>query len=213
MVILDFLFPPKCKICNKRIKRGVLCPFCVEKLNLSVEESKRKIVDTEESLDASFVFPYDNSVVKDLLFALKRKGNYELFKFAAELYLKAMGDISKYTKYAVVNVPRSRANVKKYGYDHVKLPCKIMCKNNKNLIYCPVLKRKGKSMEQKNLTARQRKNNVKGNFVAIKKDIPKNILLVDDVVTTASTAFECVNELKQVYPDSQITGIFLAHTS
>mgnify|MGYP002509403043 CR=1 FL=1 len=52
-----------------------------------------------------------------------------------------------------------------------------------------------------------------GNFYAIKKDIPKNILLVDDVVTTSSTASECIKELLDVYPDADIRCIFLARTN
>ena len=81
------------------------------------------------------------------------------------------------------------------------------------MVYCPVLKRKGKSAEQKNLDAVLRQSNVKGKFLAIKKDIPKNILLVDDVVTTGSTAGECIRELYKIYPDAEITCVFLAHTN
>lgn len=213
MVLLDFLYPPKCKICSTKIKRGVICPFCFEKLEKSENHSRMQIDVDGKTINAHFLFPYDNDAVKQLLFALKRKADRQLFEIARDMYLKASECNVNGEMTAVVNVPRSVENVRKYGYDHVKIPCKLMCRKNKNMVYCPVLKRKGKSAEQKNLDAVLRQNNVKGKFLAIKKDIPKNILLVDDVVTTGSTAGECIRELYKIYPDAEITCVFLAHTN
>jgi predicted amidophosphoribosyltransferase len=211
MGILDFLFPPVCKICNTEIRKGALCPFCADKINVLKKSGYVRIYSQGKSFDGKYIFDYDNEIVKDLLFAVKRKGNGVLFEYASQLYgsLLPESDI----EFAVVNVPRSRENVRKYGYDHVSKPCKILCGRHKKAVFAPVLKRCGKSDEQKNLTREQRKNNVHGNFYAIKKDIPKNILLVDDVVTTSSTASECIKELLDVYPDADIRCIFLARTN
>lgn len=210
MMLLDFLYPPKCKICNTRIKKGVICPFCVEKLDYCMSVSERTINVEQEQIGIRVLFPYENDTVKALLFALKRKANRELFILISTLFQKTLKNDKE--QITVVNVPRSRENIKKYGYDHIKIPCKILCRKNKKLTYSEVLKRCKEGSEQKNLDAFQRKENVKDNFVAVKKDIHRNILLVDDVVTTASTACECIKELRKIYKDSNISCIFLAET-
>lgn len=210
MGLLDFLYPPKCKICGKRISAGAVCEDCVEKLDKQKRPHELRFVVCGRSVEAKTLFPYENEIVKKLLFALKRNSDLSLFKFAGELYGSMVENDGK--KYTVVNVPRSRKNRKRFGYDHVKLPCRIMCAKREDLQFCPLLKRIGGGTDQKNLNAEERKRNADGKFKAIKKDIQLNILLVDDVVTTASTATECAKELYRVYPSAQIKFVFLAGT-
>lgn len=211
MSVLDFIFPPKCKICHTRIKRGAVCPFCFDKLKQSESMHGFTLNSDGYTAQAYSLFPFENNEVKSLLYALKRNANGDLFKFSAELYSLLVRESEE--KVCVVNVPRNRENVRKYGYDHVEKPCRIMCKGSKRLVFVPVLKRKEASDEQKNLTAAQRKINVAGKFAAVKKDIPKNILLVDDVITTSSTMCECMKTLYKAYPDAKITCISLACTN
>jgi len=213
MSILDFLFPPTCKICNSRVKKGAVCPFCFDELQKKAKPSVRTLYINGRQISASYLFEYENETVKKLLFALKKSGNGELFKYAADLYGKSLENLGQKSECAVVNVPRSKENVRKYGYDHVKNPCRILCKKRERLVFSPVLKRSGHSQDQKNLDISGRKSNVSGKFTAVKKDIPQNILLVDDVVTTASTVTECVRQLLKMYPYAEISCIFLASAS
>lgn len=187
-----------------------MCPSCFDKLKKSTQLSCRTLEVQNRRINAYSMFSYENATVQSLIYALKRHGNRELFVFAAELYNKLAQDNEK--EFAVVNVPRSRKNIKKYGYDHVAKPCKILCKGKDNLVYTPLLKRRQEAEDQKNLDAAQRRLNVLGKFAAVKKDIPKDILLVDDVVTTSSTMCECIKVLLTAYPNAQITCISLAYT-
>lgn len=207
------MFAQKCSLCRDNIEKGTLCPFCACKL----EQLKRRhtqIIEADgRKVEISSLFAYESKDVKKLLFALKQRGNKELFEYASMLYFEAAGETDGTT--AVINVPRSAKNVSKYGYDHVAKPIKIMCKKHEGLVYAPVLKRKFSlfpAREQKELDKQSRKRNVRNKFRAVKKDIPKNILLADDVVTTSNTASECIRTLLRTYPDANIKCVFLAST-
>ncbi len=213
MGLLQLLFPPKCIICKDNIKKGTLCPFCAYKLDILKKCRTDSICVDGETVEITSLFPYENETVKSLLFALKRKGNADLFAYASDLYREAAGEMTG--ECVAVNVPRSRRNIAKYGYDHVAKPLKIMCKTVTGFVYAPLLKRKlvfFKTVDQKELDREGRRNNAKGKFFAVKKDIPRNILLADDVITTSSTASECIRQLRRVYPHCNIKCVFLAST-
>lgn len=204
----DLLFDRRCSICGKSIDKGSVCDDCDKELEKLINVRNRKLCVEGSTLNAYYLFEYDNVIVKKLLFALKRRGNKELFEYAANLYYKAVPDdfIG-----CVTSVPRRGIGRRSYGYDQVEVPCKIMCKQQKErLEYKKLLCRTGFSKEQKNLNEKQRKANTKGKFKAVKKDIPKNILVADDCVTTGSTVISCVTELVKKNEDANVSFIFLA---
>lgn len=206
MPLLDLLFVRKCAVCHETISEGALCKHCKETLMSKLRLSRFCIDLDGYNVPAISLFSYDEDVVKKLIFALKREGNSDLFRFAAELYCMAVEEFSG----AVTYVPRRSFNVRKYGYDHVKLPAKYMCRNKGNLQFQKLIKRCGKSSDQKCLDAEHRKINVKGAFKAAKKDIPENILIIDDVITTGSTMKECVSVLLEKNDRANICAVCLA---
>ena len=197
-----------CLLCGKHINKGAVCDECDRKLSSLINVRKRDISLGDKIIELYYLFDYDEPIVKKLLFGLKRSSNSDIFRYASELYYKA---VPKDFSGSVVACPRRRKNLIQYGYDHVEIPCKIMCKNNSaRLEFSRLVKRTGKSEEQKKLSRAQRKENTKGVFRVIKKDIPKNILVVDDVVTTASTICSCMEELVKFRSDARFVAVSLA---
>ena len=95
-------------------------------------------------------------------------------------------------------VPMTKASEKKRGYNQ----CRLMARNLSNDINVPIsncLKKIKDTREQKTLTKEERMINVRGAFKVINsKDIKnKNIILIDDVMTTGATTEECRNILKK----------------
>ena len=86
---------------------------------------------------------------------------------------------------------------------------KILSKE-KALDYLPLLKRRAFNKEQKKLDSAERKENVADAFKIKKNDIPMNIVLVDDVITTGSTAVSCVSTILKQNKDACVTLYFLA---
>lgn len=208
MGILDLFFDRRCCLCEKHIDKGVVCDECDRELLSLIKVRKRDICLGNKNVELYYIFDYDVPVVKKLLFRLKRSSNSEIFRYAAKLYYMAVPENFSGTVFAC---PRRKKNLMRYGYDHVEIPCKIMCKeNSEKLEFSKLLKRTGNSKEQKNLSFAQRKENAKGIFKVIQKDIPKNILIVDDVVTTASTMCSCMEEILKSRSDVGFVAVCLA---
>lgn len=203
MALLDFLFAGRCKLCGNPLNKGAVCHECDSKLKELIFVSDRKItLDDGSEISACYLFDYDNELVVRLLFALKESGNRELFEYAARLYEIVM----PYNFRGIVtNVPRRKVNKRRYGYDHVQEPCKIVCKNGDDGIrFEKLLKRVGFSKDQKTMSAKQRRKNTANKFKAIKKDIVGDVLLVDDVLTTGNSIVSCVQEIKKYSPNAKI---------
>ena len=208
MKLVDLLFDRRCCIYDKHRDSGAVCTDCNEKIAALAVVRKRRLKIGERTVEVSYLFDYDNPVVQKLLFKLKRSSNRDLFKDAGKLYFKA---VPEHFRGVVTNCPRGGKGVRNYGYDQVAVPCRIMCKESDgSLEYHRLVKRIGRSKEQKNLSLVQRKENTKNKFRIVKKDIPKNILIVDDVVTTGSTVKACILEILKCREDADIKVACLA---
>lgn len=206
MGLSDLLFARKCKICTADITSGAVCCNCRKILKDAVRIKERRIVAGGRTFSAYSLFDYNDKTVQKLLFALKRASNKELFEFCAELYCDIMHEEKECS---LVYVPRSRVNKRKYGYDHMQKVVKILSKE-KALDYLPLLKRRAFTKEQKKLDSAERKENVADAFKIKKNDIPMNIVLVDDVITTGSTAVSCVSTILKQNKDACVKLYFLA---
>ena len=208
MNLSDLVFDRRCVLCDEVIKSGAVCSECIEKLLQAENPSVRQIRNGSLSLDAVYLFDYENETVKSLLFALKKCPNRDLMKFAASLYAKLVPqDFCGVVTYC----PRGKSGYRNNGFDQVAEPCKILCRQlSDRLKFAKLLKRRGTSKQQKKLLLSERRLNVSGKFRATKKDIHSDILLVDDVVTSGSTAIECASEIKRANPNANIRLMFLA---
>lgn len=207
MKLSDLVFDRRCSICDKHINVGAVCEECDAELFSFVKPSVRTVLFGGRKSEARYVFEYDIPIVKRLVFSLKHRANKDLFKYAASLYRIAFGDDFCGT---VTNCPRGASGIINYGYDQVAEPCKIICKESKKQMkYVRLLRRKYFSKQQKTLNLKQRIENTKDKFRLTKKDIPQNILLVDDVITSGSTAVACAETLAKRRPDVNISFAFL----
>jgi len=208
----DLLFPRFCVICGKRIYDGSLCAQCAEKLNTLKKPDVRNIQNNECSAVGFYLFEYKSDEVKKVIFSLKQDNNSDLFIYVSKLLCELCDRIGFDGECVITNVPRKSVNVRKYGYDQSERLAKLIAKTScKGIRYERLLKRRGFSDEQKNVgSAEKRRQNVHGKFKAAKKDIPGNVLLLDDVVTTGSSALECISALKAARSDVNIKCVFLA---
>lgn len=211
MGFIAFAYRGKCKICRSVTQGESLCCACKNKISYSVSKRERTLYAEGVKIKAHYLFDHDVPVVKSFLYVLKRNGDREVFKYASELFEMALPENTN--EKACVFVPRKAVNVRKYGYDHIKRSLKLLCKNTDcGLEFCNAVKRKGVSKEQKNLTATERAENVKDKFSVTKKNIGKDVLLFDDVVTTGSSALECIRKLREA-GCTNVECVFLASSN
>lgn len=206
--ILYLLFPKRCAVCNKVIHISYdFCSDCYKTLRplpehyaqmfmanpLAFKKRNEKIYF--DGVTASF-FHSDGS--RDLIYNYKFKNRSELSK------LIGISMSNTFTKYLadkeidyICSVPTTFFGRLQRGFDHTARIA-IQVSKNTSLPYEKLLKQAKHKKTQHKLNAVNRAKNVKGVYrFAGNCDIKnKNIVIIDDIISTSSTVNECAKILK-----------------
>ena len=99
---------------------------------------------------------------------------------------------------AIVPVPLHRSRLRKRGYNQALELAKPLAKHFDIPLLRDALRRSRVTAAQTELTAIQRRRNVRGAFAAhFDGEAPQHIAVLDDVFTTGATLAECVRVLKR----------------
>jgi competence protein ComFC len=228
---LDLIFPKECQNCCQ--EGSWLCEDCFSKI--SFNKSQYCLNCKKNSLNGEFcsfckhnfyldgiliACSYNESAISRLIKLMK----YQFAKNIAEdlakiltaylskiksesLYIQSMFD---FDNSFLVCVPLHKKRKNWRGFNQAEIISEILSKNagielNNNLI------RTKNTKPQVNLNAKERKENVKNVFAWKGNKLNnKNILLIDDVVTTGSTLNECAKILKS-YGAGKIWALVIAN--
>lgn len=195
--IADWLFPPRCIFCRRILERSDICHECEAKLPYTKGDS----IVQKFPFIAKCVTPlYYEGTVREAILRYKFNGRdcyadrfSQIMAECADNNLDC-GDVS-----VVSWVPLSRMRKHKRGYDQARLLAEGIAK----ILTLPceqcLVKTRNNPAQSKTKSAAQRSKNVVGVYKASEKAElrGKNILLVDDVVTTGSTVSECARMLRK----------------
>lgn len=193
-LIWTFLFPPKCLLCRKVLSGGEmdLCRGCrVEAPEYPIGKRKLQFLDSFAA-----VWYYEGNVRKSLLrykFGGKRSyaaGYGRLLAMQAQKSQQQGFDL-------ITWVPTSSLRRLRRGYDQVELLAKAVEKET-GIPAVELLKKIRNNRPQSRITGdAQRRANVLGVYRVIRPEhiAGKRILLLDDILTTGSTAGECARVL------------------
>ena len=171
-----------------------------------VEYTKNKIVNDENFKklleikkfrklnNIYYVWDY-NEYFKKLIFNYKYKRKKKISKLIAELIYKEFYYVLEKEKIdVVVSVPINKKRKNEIGFNQVDEILKAL-----KIKYVEIERIKNTKKMHKILDEKQREENVKGSFAINKKiDLAnKNILLVDDIITTGATLKEIKNSILQ----------------
>lgn len=163
-----------------------ICPTCYRKF--AFIDKKRTI----DEIELRVLFEYDEQM-KNTVYQFKANYDYELRTTFLE-YLK--NDLKFYYRnYVIVPAPSAKEGNEKRGFNHVQSVFSIL-----GLPMVPLIE-KTANIEQKDLSVKERKN-IK-HILTIKdgnKLHGKNVLIVDDVITTGSTIKAMINLIKPYNP-------------
>jgi ComF family protein len=220
--IREYLFPGGCALCGKILLDGTealygLCRDCMAQFSVDneprcsscgrplISEQRLCLPCREEApfhFDGGFVlYPYTGKYRK-LLKAYKFGKYRALRNFFAE---KLVAVLSRFppvdpSSFSWVPVPPRPGKIRKTGWDQVACLTRrlnVLHKQN-HVLYPPVchcLKRLS-SKTQKQLNREDRKRNLLGRITCA-KEVPRQVLLLDDVITTGSTLDACAAALKE----------------
>lgn len=158
---------------------------------------------------------YACTVYEDVIEAM-----IQAFKYSSKTYLaNEFSDILR-DKYKSLNldmdyittIPSSKKRIQKRGYNHTELLAGHLAKKI-NLPYTKPLIKIKETKPLASLNPLERFLEINGAFQIDEKTLNldyKRILLIDDILTTGTTAVEVARTLKETYPECNITLLVLA---
>lgn len=213
--ILNFIYPQSCYLCEEELETAGLCSSCYNKLQLAhryncnmcgvelkIEGrclaclSKPKLFES-----VSYVYIYNHEIFK-IINGFKNHDNLYLLNFLSNILNKKMVEKDIVSKIdIIIPVPIHYTKLIKRKYNHSALLGHKLGKKIGISCKTMILQKSKKTKDQMKLSGEQRLKNVKNAFNINKKHINylsgKNVLLLDDVLTTGSTINECVKTLKK----------------
>lgn len=198
--ILDIIFPPVCGVCG-RIDQNSLCKKCELQLKsqavFGIDNYKK---DYSKYFDNHFYIFLYSGIIRSILLNYKFNDNAYLYKTFTNFLFKNQKFVENIKRYdIIVPVPLSKKREKTRGYNQSELIAKHISYITKIRMDKKCLKKVKNIVAQSTLNKEERQNNIAGAYVINKsKNIQnKNILIVDDIYTTGSTANECSKTLKK----------------
>ena len=198
----DFFLPRFCPSCNKKLlaDEPVVCPECISKIKLSDDERikseyKRKFASTGVISDfiSLYVFEKDKEL-QHIIHSLKYNKRFSTGKFLGNILAENLKQkISRWKIDFIIPVPLHHLKKAERGYNQSFYIAKGLSKGLNIPVAQNFIKRKRFTESQTTMTLKERQGNIEGAFKA-KRNLNlkgKNILLVDDVITTGSTVLEC----------------------
>jgi len=139
---------------------------------------------------------YEVEQIKNLIKLGKIGRFYKIFEFFGNLIYKELKNSKlNFKDYYITYVPMYYLDERKRGFNQTRILAQILSIKTNLRIWDGLIKIRPTKL-QTELGYKERIKNVKSAFQCLDTP-PLNIILIDDVVTTGATAFECSRILKE----------------
>lgn len=212
--IFLFVSPKDCILCSAKTQDADLCEHCKETLKEIIPIQQRcqkcgRVLISEINLcmdcrqpdkiilqNIQSVFPlYEYQLSKkELLYRWKIKEARSLSKIFADNIAYVLNNY--YKDIPIVPIPPRPDKIKRKGWDQIQELTKYL-KYYHNIKVYDILQRND-NQQQKKLNRQERLEHIKSAY-KIKdniKNLPKEVILLDDIITTGSTLESCAKILK-----------------
>lgn len=135
-------------------------------------------------------------VVRDALHALKFGGRRAMARPLGDLVAETLGEAIPSGVEALVPVPLAAGRERDRGFNQAALLAERLGRRLAVRVETGWLRRTRATAPQTELTARERRANVRGAFSASPSVAGRAVAVVDDVLTTGATAAECARALR-----------------
>ena len=194
-VILDLLFPPRCPFCRGGVERhGDICPDCQAALPWRVEGRSERSIDLLEGCASAL--SYEGLVRSSIhRFKFGRKMGYA--KVLGQLTAQCAADHFPQNFHLISWPPLSPKGLRRRGYDQARLLARAVAQE-RGMEETPLFQKRNATGQQSRIhDYAARRANVLGAYSLLDPQAVrgKDILLVDDVVTSGATLSECARVL------------------
>lgn len=194
---IDLLFPPHCVLCGKLISSGSrVCGNCAQE-NPCVHGCKRiDLPKSGKTMLCRVPYRYEGNVRQSII-RFKFYGETHTADFFGEqIAQEFLQDVSSFDFISAVPISSQRRKLR--GYNQSELVARAVGKRL-GLPYRECLVKTADNPEQHKLAKQERQKNVSGVYKLAQKDAAagRNVLIIDDIVTTGATLAECGEVLYQ----------------
>ena len=195
--LLDLLYPPRCAFCRRLLtgqERGV-CHFCRPKLPFVPADAQ---VQHFKNVDQCLSPLYYYGSVRDSLHRYKFEGLTVYADIYSEFIVKCI-DENQISCDSITWVPLSRRRLRRRGYDQAELLAKLIAKHLGQSPVRLLKKQRDTPPQSKTGSVEKRRANIAGAYACLRPELVqgKQVLLVDDIVTTGATLSEAARVLKK----------------
>ncbi len=203
---LNFLLPQRCLGCGKQ--NFPLCDECVAAIPLSEVSKTDQFFGKSEFIDK--IIPassYKNEIVKKAIWLLKYRGAKILAEpLAGIIFRRIKNEISEImpafeqNKALIIPIPLSKKRFRERGYNQAEFLGKFLSDKMSINIKTDILYKTKETKSQVEIKDKEKRlENICGAFEIKNAETikGKNIILIDDVVTTGATLNEAAFVLKK----------------
>lgn len=195
--LLDLIYPPRCAFCRRLLsgrEKGV-CRFCRPKLPYVPADGQ---VQHFRNVDKCLSPLYYHGSVKDSLHRYKFGGATAYADIYSEFIVKCI-DENQISCDSITWVPLSRRRLRRRGYDQAELLAKLIAKHLGQSPVRLLKKQRDTPPQSKTGSVEKRRANITGAYACLRPELVqgKQVLLVDDIVTTGATLSEAARVLKK----------------
>lgn len=211
----ELVKPNKYHLCNSCLdKINIIkncCKKCSEELN-DFTEFCLNCKDAKRNFDRVYSVATFDKVAKDIVYKFKYGKNVYMSDCIIPFLLDKVSEINLKEIDLITSIPLSQERLKERGFNQAKILSDKLSKEL-NIESCDVLKRIKNTPTQTSLTKLERKQNLVNAFIVEDKQKikDKNILVIDDIITTGAT-FDEVAKLLKSKGANKVFGLTFCHT-
>lgn len=214
--LLEFFYPRRCPVCGDIVQPAgaLICPSCVSQLSPVKAPTCRKCGKEvfgehveycfdcgrrRRTFDSGAALLNYNEAARRSMAAVKYKNKREYLDFYSEaIVCRFAAAVRGWQADALIPVPIHPSRRRRRGYNQVEELAERLGKRWNIPVESRVLVRIKKTQPQRSLNPEERLKNLQAAF-AVKNgaDVPKRVILVDDIYTTGSTLEACSRVLKK----------------
>ena len=137
------------------------------------------------------------SPLKELIGHLKFHGNLSYTPLLAQTFINSLKHRKNNLPECIIPVPLHQQRLRERGFNQALELARIIAKQLHIPVDYTLCQRNKATPFQSGLSAKQRKQNLKGAFSVEKTRLYKHVAIFDDVVTTGTTVNELAKQLRQ----------------
>jgi len=210
---LSILYPPRCPLCDELRPNRHICENCRESLHVLEGDFTAPHLKRVWFRRARSCFTYEGKLV-DAIHGFKYSRRFDLTPVFARFLADEGRRIGEYD--FILPIPLHWLRLWMRGYNPSAILARSLGRQLEIAVDCHALKKRKNILPQVGLERDLRLQNVRGAFRIMPKRIPylqgKDILLIDDVLTTGATVNECAKMLMKKAGCESVDVLTIART-